>query len=75
MNTTLIRQHLATPLAAVLLALTSLALLPAPAHAIRIPADPVAFVTTPVLLAQLTTSGHAASVWAAIEELRADVDG
>ena len=62
-----------TIVAAAFLGATFLALTPAAAHATRIPADPIAFVGTPVLLAQLVESGHAATVRAAIQELRSDI--
>jgi hypothetical protein len=50
-------------------------LLAAPAQATRIPADPVAFIATPVLQTQLVTAGHAANVRAALADLLGDVAG
>jgi len=59
--------------AAAFLGATFIALTPATAHATRLPADPVAFVGTPLVLAEMVTEGHAAVVRAALEELRSDV--
>jgi hypothetical protein len=75
MFTTLSRPRITTRIAAGLFAMTALALAPSPAQATRIPADPVAFVPTPVALAQMTIDAHAASVRAALQELRSDVGG
>ena len=58
-----------------LFAITAVVLAPSPAQATRIPADPVAFVPTPVALAQMTNDAHAANVRAALQELRSDVGG
>jgi len=71
--TTCTQHRTAVTLAAAFLGATLIALTPAAAHASRLPADPIAFVGTPVSLAQLVTDGHAETVWAAIEELRSDV--
>jgi hypothetical protein len=58
-----------------LFAVTVLALIPAPAQASRIPADPITFVPTPTGLAHLVTDGHASNVRSALAELRADRAG
>jgi hypothetical protein len=55
--------------------LTLLALVPAPAQATRIPADPMAFVPTPTALTQLVSDGHATNVRAALQELQSDRAG
>jgi hypothetical protein len=74
METITSTQHrIAATVAAAFLGATVLALTPSAAHATRLPADPITFVGTPVLLAQLVTEGHAATVRAAIQELRSDV--
>lgn len=65
----------ATTLAAGAVALTGLLLAPAPAQASRIPADPITFVATPLLLAQMTTEAHTASVRAALQDLQSDWAG
>lgn len=51
--------------------LSLLTLTPSPAHASRLPADPLVFAATPVTASQLVTGAHAASVQAAL----ADVHG
>jgi len=73
METTTTHHRITTTIMAGFFALAAIAFVPAAAQASRIPADPVAFVPTPSSLAQLVTDGHAANVWTAIEELRADV--
>jgi hypothetical protein len=75
MFTTLSHPHLTARIAAGLFAITALALAPSPAQATRIPADPIAFVATPVALVQMTNDAHAANVRAALQELRSDVGG
>jgi hypothetical protein len=67
--------RITTTILAGLFAVAAVAFVPAAAQASRIPADPVAFVPTPVLLSQLVTDSHASSVWTALQELRADVNG
>jgi hypothetical protein len=67
-------QHRTSTLAA-LFTLTVLALVPSPAQATRIPADPIAFVPTPMALSQLVTDGHASNVRSALDELSADRAG
>jgi len=74
METTTRTQHrTSTIVAAAFLGAAFLALTPTAAHASRLPADPIAFVGTPVSLAELVTEGHAATVRAAIDELRSDI--
>ena len=69
-------QHrITTTVLAGLFCIATVAFIPAAAQASRIPADPVAFVPTPVQLSQLVTNGHASVVWASMQELRDDVDG
>ena len=63
-------QRPSTAIQAGLLAAAAL-LLAAPAQASRIPADPMTFAGTPVAVSQLVNGAHAASVWAALEDLRA----
>ena len=59
-----------------LFALTMLAMVPAPALATRIPADPVVtFVPTPAALSHLVTDGHASNVRAALQDLWSDQAG
>jgi hypothetical protein len=75
MSTFRIHHRTTTTALAGLFALTVLGLAPAPAQATRIPADPIAFVATPVALVQMTNDAHAANVRAALQELRSDVGG
>jgi hypothetical protein len=65
----------ATTLAAGAVALTGLLLAPARAQASRIPADPITFVATPLVLAQMTADAHTASVRAALQDLQSDRSG
>jgi hypothetical protein len=69
------RTHTVATVLAGLLGVTVLALIPAPAQASRIPADPMAFVPTPTALSQLVTDGHASSVRSALQDLWADRAG
>jgi hypothetical protein len=62
-----------TTILAGLFGIAAVALVPAAAQASRIPADPVAFVPTPVQLTQMVTNAHASNVWAALQDLRTDV--
>jgi len=58
-----------------LFALTVLALVPAPAQAMRIPSDPDLFVPAPTSLSHLVTDGHASNVRAALQDLSNDRAG
>jgi hypothetical protein len=75
MTTTQSDHHTATATLAALFTLTVLALVPAPAQASRIPADPMAFVPSPTALSQLVADGHASSVRSALDDLSADRAG
>jgi hypothetical protein len=61
--------------AAGLLCLTTLLLVPVPAQASRLPADPFTFVGTPAPAWRLVYDNQAANVRAALEDLRADHAG
>jgi hypothetical protein len=65
----------ATTIAAGAVALTGLLLVPAPAQASRIPADPITFVATPLALAQMTADAHATNVRSALQDLQSDRSG
>lgn len=67
--------RIATTVLAGLFGLTVLALVPAPAQASRIPADPITFVPTPTSLSQLVSDGHASNVRAALQDLWSDQAG
>jgi hypothetical protein len=75
MNTIHTQHRTATTVLSGLFALTVLALVPAPANALRMPSDPDTFVPTPTALSQLVTDGHASNVRAAIEGLWSDQAG
>ena len=68
-------RHTAAAVMSGLFALTALALVPAPANASRIPADPVTFVPTPTATSQLVAGGHASNVQAALQDLWSDHAG
>jgi hypothetical protein len=55
--------------------LTTILLAPVPAHASRLPADPLTFVGTPTVLSRVVNDAHAANVRAALDDLRADHAG
>jgi hypothetical protein len=71
MNTFTRTQRPTTFIPAGMLALAAIALA-APADASRIPADPTTFAGTPIAVSQLVNGSHAANVWAALEDLRAE---
>jgi hypothetical protein len=58
-----------------LFATTVLVLAASPAHATRIPADPIAFVPTPMAVAHIVNEGHASSIRAALHDLGSDRAG
>jgi hypothetical protein len=59
-----------TALAAASLLGLAVLLAPAPAQALRLPADPITFVPTPPALSRLIVSAQAANVRAALADLR-----
>jgi len=68
--------RIATTIAAGLFTIAAMVLMPAAAQATRIPADPtLTSVPTPSALAHFVSDTHAANVWSAIQDLRAEVNG
>jgi hypothetical protein len=61
--------HRTHALAAALLAVTAVALSTGPAHASRLPADPLALVGAPAPMARFVLAAQADHVWAALEDI------
>ena len=76
MNITTTHSHqIATTFASSLVAAMALLLVPAAAHASRLPSDPFDFAPTPLVQTRMVLDAQAANVWAALRELRSDVTG